>query len=76
MRYQIESSARTTNGTYKVNQEGLGQVRLPLPPLELQREFADLADQVDAKRAVVQRALDADNELFASLQARAFRGEL
>lgn len=75
-RRQIEAAARTTNGTYKVNQKALGSIQIPLPPLELQQAFSIRVEQVEAQRAVVQGALDADNELFASLQARAFRGEL
>jgi len=57
----------------------MGQLRglqVPVAPLDLQREFAARAERVNVQRALVQRALDADNELFASLQARAFRGEL
>lgn len=57
----------------------MGQLRglkIPVPPLELQREFAARVEWVNAQRALVRRASDADNELFASLQARAFRGEL
>jgi len=48
---------------------------VPVPPIELQREFAAKVEAVDAQRAVVERALDADDELFASLQTRALRGE-
>ncbi|MCP2254313.1 type I restriction enzyme, S subunit [Prauserella aidingensis] len=76
IRHQIEAAARTTNGTHKVNQAVLGAVMVPLPSMDRQREFAARVEQVNAQRAVVQRALDADNELFESLQARAFRGEL
>lgn len=53
-------------------------VRLPieLPPLDIQREFAGKVEKIIAQRATTQRSLAADNELFASLQSRAFRGEL
>ncbi|OCG76491.1 restriction endonuclease subunit S [Microbacterium sediminis] len=49
---------------------------LPLPPLRLQQEFADKVEAIHAERARVARALEADDELFAALQHRAFRGEL
>lgn len=49
---------------------------VPAPPLHRQREFAARVEQVSRQRASVQRALAADDELFASLQSRAFRGEL
>lgn len=76
VRSQIEALARTTNGTYKINQQTLATITIPLPPLDLQREFGLRAEKVDGHRATIQRALDADDELFASLQSRAFRGEL
>jgi type I restriction enzyme, S subunit len=59
-----------------ISKARLSNLPIELPPLNLQREFAARANQVDAQRKLVQRASDADNELFASLQARAFRGEL
>jgi type I restriction enzyme S subunit len=76
VRMQIEAVARTTNGAYKVNQQTLSSIRLPAPPLDLQREFSSHVGRVNAQRATVERALAADDELFASLQQRAFRGEL
>lgn len=76
VRAQIESAARTTNGTYKVNQQTLSSVLVSVPPQDMQREFADRIDQVNAQRKTVQRALVADIDLFASVQSRAFRGEL
>ncbi|MBK1784456.1 restriction endonuclease subunit S [Prauserella cavernicola] len=59
-----------------ISKARLSKLPIELPPLDLQREFAARVKQINAQRAVVQRALDADNGLFASLQARAFRGEL
>ncbi len=76
VRRQIEAGARTTNGTYKVNQKTLGSVLIPLPPMVLQRKFADRAQRINAQKELVQRALVMDDELFASLQERAFKGEL
>lgn len=76
VRRQIESGARTTNGTYKVNQKSLASVTLPLPARGLQEQFGRRVAQIDALRTVVKRAINGDNELFASLQSRAFRGDL
>jgi type I restriction enzyme S subunit len=60
----------------RVSMGQLRRLRIPVAPLDLQRKFAAWAEQVAAQRAVVRRTLESDNELFASLQARAFRGEL
>lgn len=59
-----------------VSKSSFQSIEILLPPLELQRKFAAHIEQVNARRAAVQRALAADDELFASLQSRAFRGEL
>lgn len=51
IRRQVAAISRTTNGTFKVNQKGLSQVRLPLPPLPEQRRIAAILDQAGALRA-------------------------
>ena len=55
---QIEASAKTTNGTFKINQTALGKVELLVPPLALQQEFAAFAASVDKSKFAVQKALD------------------
>lgn len=57
-RKQIEASAKTTNGTFKINQTALGNIKLLVPPLELQQEFADFATSVDKSKFAIQKALD------------------
>lgn len=72
----LKERARTSAGQYNVNTASLATIPVPVATIESQKEFATRLDEVNAQRALVRRALDADNELFASLQARAFRGEL
>ena len=76
VRRQIESLARTTNGTYKVNQAMLQSIELPYPPLEMQRRFGRVVQRTDALRdhAIVSAA--AMDDLFSALQHRAFAGQL
>lgn len=76
VRKRIEAGARTTNGTYKVNQQTLAAVTVPVPPLVNQQEFARRISQIATFRAQVERTTTSDDELFTSLQSRAFRGEL
>ncbi|MDB4610608.1 hypothetical protein OAG99_01785 [Akkermansiaceae bacterium] len=47
-----------------------------VPPLEVQREFAKLVRAVTSKFEVSFSAKSASEDLFSSLQQRAFRGEL
>jgi type I restriction enzyme S subunit len=76
VRTQIESLARTTNGTFKVNQTVLESVTLLLPPLDLQRAFAARVAEIDKLKAHHRAHLARLDALFASLQHRAFRGDL
>ncbi|MDQ1249082.1 MAG: restriction endonuclease subunit [Actinomycetota bacterium] len=70
--------ARHTKGVAVrgLNIGDLRRVPIPVPPDNEQFEFATLVRCVDTQRASMQAALAADDELFASLQSRAFRGEL
>jgi type I restriction enzyme S subunit len=52
------------------------ELQIPLPPPPLQREFLERTAKIDLSRIAVQRATTTDDELFASLQARAFAGDL
>ena len=53
VRRQIEAKARTTNGTLKINQKIVSEIRFPLPPLDVQDEFASFIERVDKLRFVV-----------------------
>jgi type I restriction enzyme S subunit len=52
------------------------QIRLLVPPIELQREFARQACAVEKLKTAQRASLAELDALFASLQHRAFRGEL
>jgi type I restriction enzyme S subunit len=49
---------------------------LLLPPIDLQYRFAERANEVARLRRQQVDAMDEADKLFASLQDRAFRGEL
>lgn len=76
VRMQIESLARTTNGTFKVNQDILQNIELPLPPRTLQATFGERIAELSRLRAGQNAAKGFLDTLFNSLQHRAFRGEL
>ena len=76
VRRQIEAAARTTNGTFKVNQSMLEGIEFIAPPLRKQQDFARRVAAVDKLKAAHRASLAQLDALFASLQHRAFRGEL
>lgn len=59
-----------------LNFDDVRSVAVPIPSSEMQRNYASRIAHVNTQRAAMQRAIAADDELFASLQSRAFRGEL
>ena len=60
----------------KLNQTQLNKVRFLLPPLDLQHRFGALVESVEQQKANQRAHLAELDTLFASLQSRAFRGDL
>ena len=52
------------------------KIEIPVPPLSLQQEFARRFQATEKLRVSQKKSLMAINELFTSLQDRAFRGEI
>lgn len=59
-----------------INLEILRALEVPNPGIELQRKFTRRIDAIERCKIVGRRAIHEYNMLFASLQHRAFRGEL
>ena len=59
-----------------INLKELREFVVPLPPIELQREFARRVTAVEKLKTAHRASLAELDALFASLQHRAFRGEL
>jgi len=59
-----------------LNMQVIKELMIPAPPLPLQREFAAQVSAVERLKAVQRASLAKLDALFASLQHRAFRGEL
>lgn len=55
-----------------LNQQILGTLVIPVPPIELQNQFADFVKQVDKSKVKVQKALDETQKLFDSLMQQYF----
>jgi type I restriction enzyme S subunit len=80
IRDQIERTARTTAGIYKVNQQDLRSIELRLPNVAEQESLAAEASRdratADALAAAIATALLRARSLRRSVLACAFRGEL
>jgi type I restriction enzyme S subunit len=74
-RYFLKSAKQTT-GIASINMKQLRGFPLLIPPLKLQHEFVGRVTAVEALKEVQQASLAELDALFATLQHRAFRGEL
>ena len=66
-RNEMRGKIKTSAGQYTINQEGIGSIRIPLPPLALQNEFAAFIEQLDKSKVTIQKSLDRLNVLYRSL---------
>lgn len=60
----------------QLNKKDLAPLRIPVPPLAEQRRFSNCIEKIDMLVAQHRTALAELDSLFASLQSRAFRGDL
>ncbi|GFZ94004.1 restriction modification system S chain-like protein [Paenibacillus marchantiophytorum] len=73
-----ESSQRyiqenTKGATLKgVNLSALGELRIPLPPLYLQNQFATIVTKIEEQKSLVKQAIDETQHLFDSLMSEYF----
>ena len=67
VRQQVGISAKTSSGLYKVNQERLSHIRIPLPPLSLQREFVAIADKAESAKANLKKSIAAIDQVMKGL---------
>lgn len=59
-----------------INQSIILDYEIPLPPVDLQIEYAKIQEQAKKSRDQLTSSSDSSDELFNSLVQRAFRGEL
>ena len=68
---------RSTGSTVTgIRSKEFKQIRLPLPPIETQFRFEKIAQSVEQQKSRLRTHLDELDTLFASMQTRAFAGEL
>ena len=72
---QILRRANTATMT-TISQGSLEDLPCPLPPLSLQKRYAEIVKAVEKGAASMADTVASTNALFSSLQQRAFRGQL
>lgn len=59
-----------------ISQQTLEKLKIPVPPIELQTQFAQIVEKTEALKTQYQQSLQELENLYGSLSQRAFRGEL
>ena len=72
----LKSMCKSIIGMADINAKEVQSIRIPLPPRHLQAKYVEMLQAVAALREMQERSHARLNTLFASLQHRAFRGEL
>lgn len=75
-RAHLLRSGKTTSGLNTINVSEVRSTPMAVPPVKLQRSFASRVDGIRKANKGQAAASDKLDSLFASLQHRAFRGEL
>ena len=70
LNYILSYSSRTN--IPKVNKEQLGGFKIPLPPIELQNQFAEFVKQIDKQKFMIEKSLKEKEELQESLMNKYF----
>lgn len=75
-----ENIKALSNGSAKsmsnISKQRLMNLNIPMPPIELQNQFADFVNQIDKLKFETQKSLEEMENNFNSLMQKAFKGEL
>lgn len=72
----LQNMCKSIIGMANINAKEFQSIPIPKPPIEPQNKFAGIVEAIEAQKARLQAHLAELDTLFASLQQRAFNGEL
>lgn len=73
VRSQIEEKAKTAAGIYKINQQNLASIALPIPPLLIQKQVATVLSNKISKVADVQKMIFDELAIVGAMSASYLR---
>lgn len=75
--FQLKLLGNQVGGTVAhLNLKMFRDFEFPLPPIDIQNQFAERVQAIEAQKAQAQQGLEKAEDLFNSLLQRAFKGEL
>lgn len=72
----LKSIAKGAVNQANINAQELKSIKISIPPIELQNQFADFVTQVDKLKFEMEKSLKELEDNFNSLMQKAFKGEL
>ncbi|EQB88481.1 hypothetical protein M918_04295 [Clostridium sp. BL8] len=54
----MKDKLKTSAGQYTINQTGISEIEIVIPPIELQKQFANFVNQVDKLKFEIQGKLE------------------
>jgi len=76
LKNQILNSSKDAVNQSSINQKDVNNFTIPLPPINLQNQFAERIQAIESQKQQAQASLQKSEDLFNSLLQRAFKGEL
>ncbi len=72
----LENMCKNIVGMANINAQELQDIKIPIPPIHLQNQFAEIVEEVEKQKAKMEASLTEMENLFNSLMQKAFKGEL
>lgn len=72
----LENMCKNIVGMANINAQELQNIRIHLPPIDLQSKFASMVEEIEKQKQLAEENLKKSETLFNSLLQRAFKGEL
>jgi type I restriction enzyme S subunit len=73
---QIIKCSKDAVNQSSINQNDINSFTVPLPPIQLQRKFNIIIENIEFHKKLILRGLQKSEDLFQSLLQKAFKGEL
>ena len=69
---EFKNKIKTSAGQFTISQDGIEKVKIYLPPIEVQNEFADFVKVIDKQKFEIKKSLDEMQNLYESLMQQYF----
>lgn len=72
MKKNFYNMCKNASGQSNINAKELQNIKIYIPPIELQNQFADIVKQIDKQKLKIEKSLEEMQELYESLMEKYF----